>query len=280
MKKQYITGIVLVILLIGGGYFTLQKKQDGASKEIVNTRTAPAEEKPIGQTQPQSQETATSSIENETSTTKKKPEEKPIEKLQGKPVVQQPQERGELAPTPSQKAPKDMAEPDLLAALQDAGKKEQYAKFADYFAETYSRKFETKNDFKKAESEAYVRASDYLDKEKNAQKALDAANTVYNKVPFGWRFKYLRVRALEALGRKVFEGGDLTKAQEYAYTILQMEFRPEGANLLGDIFIKKIETALAKGDMKAAREAYEEIRDYELSADRVTQLNDLAKKLQ
>lgn len=268
MKKEYIAGIFLILLAVGTGFFAFQKKQRSLIQDNVNTNTGIefVDEKPIDQLKPR--QTVTSSLQDQTSTPEKQ-SEKPAEQKQVK-----------KTPTPSQKKPIDMSQDELLAALQSAGKKEQYATFADYLAEVYSRKLEGKDDFKKAESAAYVKASDYLDKEKNAQKALDAANAVYNKVPFGWRFKYLRVRALEALGRKAFDAGDLVRAEGYAHTMLQMEFRPEATDLLADIFIQKMRAALAKGDKRAAQEAYEEIKVYEVSADKKATLDELVKKTQ
>ncbi|GEM_PF-1189663 len=278
MKKKYIVGIFIIILLIGGGIFVFQKKQSpvqSVSQEGAKTGTEPINEKPAEQ---QKQDTSTtSSVKNQTSTTEKKTE-KPAEKIVAKPANQGKKEQ--KAPALSQKAVKDMSQDELLAVLQDAGKKEQYVKFADYLLETYSRKLQSNKDFQKAESAAYVKATDYLDKEKNLQKTLDTADVVYKKVPFGWRFKYLRVRALEALGRKAFKDGDLTKAENYARTMLQMEFRIEGTNILGDIAIHKIQTALAKGDKKSAREVYEEIKAFEISADRRATLDELVKKME
>lgn len=276
MKKQYIAGIFVVVFLIGFGIGIFQKKQKFVFQEDVRATSAPS--KLEEQLQPQ--QAVTSAAKDELSASEKNSTEKLAASSQKKVLTQQPSNQKKLARAPLQKAPKDMTESELLTALQETGKNEQYAKFADVLLEVYTRKLENKDNFKKAESVAYVKATEYLDKEKNPQKALDTADIVYKKVSFGWRFKYLRVRALEALGRVAFEAGDLTKAQEYAYTILTMEFRPEGANLLGDIFIKKSETALAKGDMQAAREAYEEIRDYEVSPDRKAKLDELAKKLQ
>ena len=77
---------------------------------------------------------------------------------------------------------------------------------------------------------------------------------------------------LEKYGRQAFAKSDLVAAEGFAIDILKMMFRPEGTNLLADVYIKKIEIALASGDKSTARSAYDYIKDYEISPDRRTKL--------
>ena len=62
--------------------------------------------------------------------------------------------------------------------------------------------------------------------------------------------------------------------------ILQMMYRPEGANLLADIYIKKIEINLAKGDKVSATNNLNYVWDYEVSEDRRDRLNELKQTIQ
>jgi hypothetical protein len=276
--KKYLIIILLSGIVMGGGYVMLQKKpiQESAQKEIstafgagVNKETKGDVGTSTKQAKLEHNAPYTESVKNNN-----KKEEKKIEAKKPE------QQKEDTAQVDISKAPKELSQEELLAVLQLTGKNAQYEKFADYLAEVYARYPTGDKEFVKAESEIYVRASDYLDKEKNAQKALDVANIVYKKVPFGWRFKYLKVRAMEALGRAAFTKGDVGKAEEYARTILRIEYRPEGANLLADIYIKKIETMLAQEDMSGALELYEEIQAYQVGTDQKTRLDALAVKLQ
>ncbi|MEK7069216.1 MAG: hypothetical protein AAB945_00275, partial [Patescibacteria group bacterium] len=92
-------------------------------------------------------------------------------------------------------------------------------------------------------------------------------------------FRYLRIVTLHKYGRNAFDVGDLKTAEDYANQILQMMFRPEGANLLADVYIKKIETNVKDGNTNLAKQNLDFIWDYEVSADRRTILEDLKKQL-
>ncbi|HLD20053.1 MAG TPA: hypothetical protein VJB93_02300 [Patescibacteria group bacterium] len=168
----------------------------------------------------------------------------------------------------------------ILKDIRSATQKEDWDAFGKLMAQVYEQRLiETNQEFNKAESEAYVKATTYLDKEKDSQKALDVATKVYDFSPYGWRFNYLKVRALETLGKQAFAEGNAQLAESYAMQMLTIQYRPEGTNLLADIYIQKIEKALKEGGTEKALQAYLAIKDYEISQDRRDKLNQLARQL-
>lgn len=163
----------------------------------------------------------------------------------------------------------------LLLAIKSAGEQEDYMAFAKYLKMVYERIWDTEENFTKAESEIYMQVTEnYFDKG-DISKALEISDIVYKEAPQGWRFRYLKIRCLEKFGRNSFKQGNLEKAEEYAMRILQIMFRPEGADLLGDIYIQKIETNLGSGDKQTALNNLNYIWDYELSQDRRDKLIEL-----
>ena len=167
----------------------------------------------------------------------------------------------------------------LLSALKRAGEKEDYQNFAQYLKMIYQKQWDEEEDFARTESEIYMKVTEnYFDKG-DIDKALEISSLVYQEVPQGWRFRYLRIRCLEKLGRDAFSQGDLVKAEEYAMKILQMMYRPEGANLLADIYIKKIETNLLANDKAPALDNLNYIWDYEVSQDRRDKLTELKEQI-
>lgn len=168
----------------------------------------------------------------------------------------------------------------LLANLKSAGDREDYATFADYLKQIYEKGLYKDKDFESAESAAYVKATDKYYKTGDYEKSLEIATIVYDQVPAGWRFRYLRIVSLEKLGRAAFSQNDFARAEQYANIILQMMYRPEGANLLADIYIAKIESNIAAGDKTAAQNNLKYIWDYEVSQDRRDKLNQLSSQIQ
>ena len=90
----------------------------------------------------------------------------------------------------------------------------------------------------------------------------------------------MKIRCLEKYGRDEFEKGNYDKAGEYAIKILQIQFRPEGANLLGDVYIKKIENNLSAGDKEAALNNLNYIWDYEVDETRRSRLTELKSEIE
>lgn len=168
---------------------------------------------------------------------------------------------------------------NLLIALKNAAVKEDYQNFAKYLKMVYQNLWENDQDFLSIESAAYVKATSYFEKGE-INKALEIADIVYNEVPQGWRFRYLRIVCLEKIGRNALNQNDLAKAEEYATKILQMMYRPEGVNLLADVYIKKIETSLVAGDKKSAFKNLNYIWDFEVSQDRRDKLTQLKNQIE
>lgn len=167
----------------------------------------------------------------------------------------------------------------LLVNIKSSADKEDYSAFAVYLKTVYEKGLSEDKDFTAAESAAYVKATDKYYKTEDYQKSLEIATIVYDQVPSGWRFRYLRIASLEKLGRAAFSQNDLAKAEYYANAILQMMYRPEGANLLADVYIAKIEANIVAGDKTAAQNNLKYIRDYEVSQDRRDKLNQLSSQI-
>lgn len=167
----------------------------------------------------------------------------------------------------------------LLADLKSAAEKEDYSAFADLLKKVYDKGWEQEKDFESAESEAYKKADKNYFTAGNYDKALEVSTIVYAKAPSGWRFRYLRTITLEKLGRIALEKGDLAGAEENALTILKMMFRPEGANLLADVYIRKINADISAKDKTKAESDLNYIWDFEASQDRRDTLTDLKNKI-
>lgn len=168
---------------------------------------------------------------------------------------------------------------DLRQRLNEAKEKDDYNSFANALGVIYEKGLEGDEDLLKIESEMYIKGTGYFDNSE-IDKAYEMANTIYDKVFLSWRFKYLKIRCLEKYGRDEFEKNDYNKAEEHAMKILQIEFRPEGANLLGDIYIKKIENNLLSGDKKSAQNNLNTIWDYEVDESRRNRLTELKTEIE
>ncbi|MFH1535565.1 MAG: hypothetical protein ABIC96_00635 [Patescibacteria group bacterium] len=168
---------------------------------------------------------------------------------------------------------------DIEQRLNEAKEKDDYQSFADALGVMYEKGFDSDENLVKIESEMYVKGTGYFESGEIG-KALEMADVIFSKAFSSWRFKYLKIRCLEKYGRDEFEKGDYDKAEEYAMKILQIEFRPEGANLLGDVYIKKIEANLATGDKEAAQNNLDTIWDYEVDQVRRDRLNELKTEIE
>ena len=183
--------------------------------------------------------------------------------------------------SPTGRQNQDITKEQLLVSLKSAAEAEDYPAFAKHLKTAYEKGWNKDIDFESIESSAYVQADQTYFIPGNYQKTLEISTIVYNQVPQGWRFQYLRVLALEKLGRMALEspyGGSPAgrqAAEDYANTILKMTFRPEGANLLADVYMKKIEESLQTGNVQEAQAAYLYIKDFEVSEDRRARLNEL-----
>jgi hypothetical protein len=166
----------------------------------------------------------------------------------------------------------------LLTELQASVNARDFGTFADLLQKVYKNQW-TQKEFVKVESDMYVYATDTYWVKGDLANSLRFSTLVFNKVPEAWRFRYLRIVTLEKYGRNALNAGDLKTAENYANQILQMMYRPEGANLLADIYISKINTNIKDGNTTLAKQNYAYIKDYEVSQDRRDTLNNLKKQL-
>jgi len=167
----------------------------------------------------------------------------------------------------------------LASALKQSGEAEDFESFAKYLKIVFQNQWDKEVELGKVESEIYMNVTTKYFDAGNIDEALRISTIVYNEVPQGWRFRYLRIRCLEKFGRDAFNANDLIMAEDYAMKILQMMFRPEGADLLADIYIKKAEADIQKGDKAAALNNINYIWDYEISQDRRDKLTELKDSL-
>jgi len=167
----------------------------------------------------------------------------------------------------------------LLTALDMSGKEEDFESFAKYLKIVYQNQWDKDQDLEKKESDTYMLATTKYFDAGNIDEALRISSIVFNEVPQGWRFRYLRIRCLEKMGRDAYNSNDLINAEKYAMDILQMMYRPEGANLLADVYIKKIEDNLLKGDKASAEYNIWYIWDYEVDQDRRDKLTELKQTI-
>lgn len=169
---------------------------------------------------------------------------------------------------------------DLLEKLQKTIDARDFDAFANVLLEVYKAQWSGIKEFNLAESSMYVYATNTYWTKGDLANSLKVSTIVYNKVPEGWRFRYLRIITLEKYGRNAFYAGDLKIAEDYANQILQMMYRPEGANLLADVYIAKINTNIKDGNKNLAKRNYEFIWEFETSADRKATLDDLKKQIE
>jgi hypothetical protein len=173
--------------------------------------------------------------------------------------------------TPAQQA--------LLAKLKTAVDARDFESFASELLNVYKKGWAGVSEFTALESSLYVYATDTYFVKGDLENSLRVSTIVYDKVPEAWRFRYLRIVTLEKYGRNALNSGDLVKAEEYAMQILQMMFRPEGANLMGDVYIAKINADIMAGNTEQAKQNLGYIWDYEVSADRRATLTALKTEL-
>ncbi|OPZ92268.1 MAG: hypothetical protein BWY74_01664 [Firmicutes bacterium ADurb.Bin419] len=163
----------------------------------------------------------------------------------------------------------------LLFLLDKYGKEEDFTNFAKYLTIVYVNEWDKDSLLESKESEIYMNVINKYFNKGEIEETLRISDIVYEKVPQSWRFRYLKIMAMERMGRDAFEIGDLATAEDIALKILQMMYRPEGANLLADVYIKKIENDIEKEDLNSARNNLYFIWDYEVSDDRREKLEEI-----
>ena len=171
------------------------------------------------------------------------------------------------------------AQSSLLARLKKTVEDKDFDTFAVVLGEVYENQWGAKKEFSAVESAMYVYATNEYWVKGDLENSLRVADIVYGKVVEGWRFRYLRIVTLEKYRRNFLKAGDLVKAEEYANKILQMMYRPEGANLMADIYIAKIEQNIKDGKTDLAKQNLGFIWGFEVSADRAAKFEALKAQL-
>ncbi len=185
-------------------------------------------------------------------------------------VMDEPEDTTESNLTTEQKA--------LLAKLQKTVDDKDFESFAVLLLEVYKNQW-TSKEFTAVESQMYVYATNEYWVKGDLENSLKVSTIVYDKIAEAWRFRYLRIITLEKYGRNAFDAGDLQTAEDYANQILQMMYRPEGANLMADIYIAKINIDIEEGNIELAKQNLGFVWDYEVSEARRDTLTDLKTQL-
>ena len=248
INQKYISFVVIILIIILGAYLVLNGKKADAPADTTDVEV---------------KDTATTTPVTDTTN--------PSTDSTSSPQASS----GPSAPTNLTKE-----QQDLFVRLQKTVVARNFESFASALEEVYKNKWSEVKELIQLESNMYVYATDTYWTKGDLANSLKVSTIVYNKVSEAWRFRYLRVVTLEKYGRNAFSTGDLQTAESYANQILQMMFRPEGANLLADIYISKINTNIKDGNTTLAKQNLGFIWDYEVSADRQTTLTNLKTQLE
>jgi len=270
--KKIIPGLLIgiILLLVIIYYFSKQENND------INENNINQEEKIEDQNESKNNENSDQEQKNEKSKNEDVKEEEIVEENE---ITIKPEIIPEtVKPEEKPKYEKDSKE-DLEQRLNEAKEKDDYQSFADALGTVYEKGLEGDEDLLKIESEMYIKGTGYFDNSK-IDKAYEMADIIYDKAFSSWRFRYLKIRCLEKYGRDEFEKGNYDKAEEYAMKILSIEFRFEGANLLCDVYVKKIEANLSSGDKEAALNNLNIIWDYEVDESHRNKLIELKDKIE
>lgn len=189
--------------------------------------------------------------------------------------------------------PNPAAQEENLENLKRSAETEDYQAFADYLKIAYEKGWafepgipESEDDLNakqsevvKVESKAYIKETEYFNKG-DLDRSLRVSTIIYENVPGAWRFRYLRIRTLEKLGRNALDAGDLEKSEDYAKQILAIMFRREGADLLADVYIKKLEMDRDNKDKTQAIKDYNFITGYQLTPEKLERINQLRAEIE
>ena len=247
INQKYISFIIIILVIILGAYLVLKGKKVNAPADTTDVEV---------------KDTATTTPVTDTTN--------PSTDSTSSPQASS----GPSAPTNLTKE-----QQDLFVRLQKTVVARNFESFASALEEVYKNKWSEVKELIQLESNMYVYTTDTYWTKGDLVSSLKVSTIVYNKVPEAWRFRYLRILTLEKYGRNAFNIGDLQTAENYANQILQMMFRPEGANLMADIYISKINTNIKDGNTTLAKQNLGYIWDYEVSADRRTTLTNLKAQL-
>lgn len=179
---------------------------------------------------------------------------------------------------------------EVLAHMKAAAERQDYEKFAVNLKIAYDKNWiaevtqtseagQKQNDFVIVERDLYVKETEAFHKGA-VEHTLRVGTIIHKAVPQSWRFRYLRTRSLEKLGRDALNVNDLAKAEDYAKQILAIMYQAEGVNLLADVYIKKLEEDLAAKNLEQGMKDYNFIVGYQISEDKLARIEELRKKLE
>lgn len=171
------------------------------------------------------------------------------------------------------------SEEELAEKLKKAIDERDYETFGNVLRIIYDYNWQDKKDLVALESKMYVIGTDEYYKKGNIEEGLKMANIISGKVFESWRFNYLKILCLEKLGLNELEKGNYDEADNYAMEILSIEFRPEGVDLHARAIMEKAKKLIATGNKDEAIKYLEEVKDYELSAERKKEVENFIKEM-
>src|SRR3989338_4946465 len=181
--------------------------------------------------------------------------------------------------------PQQASKSDILQELKQAADAQDYEKFAANLKIAYDKDWvheitetneagQGRNEFVNVESALYIKETERFHTGE-VEHTLEVGTIIHKAVPASWRFRYLRTRSMEKLGRDALQVGDLAKAEDYAKQILTIMYDAQGANLLADVYFKKLEADIAAKNKEQAVNDLNFIAQYQLTAEKQTVLNQL-----
>lgn len=180
---------------------------------------------------------------------------------------------------------------EVLEQLKVAAQRQDYEAFAANLKIAYDKNWiadvrevneagQKLNDFILVERDLYVKETEAFHKGE-VDHTLRISTIIHKAVPQSWRFRFLRMRSIEKFGKDAMNTGDLIKAEDYAKQLLAIMYTKEAANLLADIYIKKIEQNIAEKNKEEAEKNLRFITSgYELSQDRIDRINQLKLEIE
>lgn len=170
-------------------------------------------------------------------------------------------------------------ETKIYEKFKNAIDSNDFKKVGELLAVLYEKGWINKKEFNDLEKEIYVKVDKNYFIPGNFEKSLEITRIIYEQARLSDRFRYLFILSLEALGKKALLEKNYSKAEEYATRILQIMYRPEGVNLLADIYLEKIQNKLKSGDKNGAMNDWNFIMRFELTDEKKKKLLPLENKL-
>lgn len=256
--KKIIYPIILVVIIAAVAWFIIQRGQ----------------EEPVDENNQNQTEVINEENETNTETENSNPEanqEKTTKNPDGSTTITIPPVADFKYDTKEQEA--------LAKQLSTAIDAKDFSAFATALRAVYDKGWQNLDGFKALESKMYVYVTDTYFVKKNYSESLRLANIVFDKVFESWRFSYMKIVSLQNLGNIEFDKGNYAGADKYAFEILAIEFRPEGADLHARVNIAKAKLAKTAGNITEAKALLTDALRYELTAERKAEAEKLLAEL-